>query len=214
MESRKKKKRKETSYIPHLNWLIGTKGSRGTGIKSLCGPQPVRRRARHRRRPNRETARKSVIRSSKDSHIRECIYIWRRTFDLNQPVVEVRSNRVLRARSFVHDPGLREAVLSARPILWTRLQDVTEEVLTSDTDASVSNRLGRGGCAVSVPPYFAAGVEQGAAGHHPIQDTSKGPDVYPISLRVGGVLHFGRHVALRASAGLQVGRGVGEGDAL
>ena len=115
--------------------------------------------------------------------------------------MKVPPDRVLGPRSFAHDPGFLQAVLGARSLFWLRLQDVTEEVHTGDAEASVSDRLGWGGCAVSVPPYLAAAAEQGTASEHPIQDASKGPDVYLVGFRGRGVLHFGRHIALCADAG-------------
>jgi len=66
----------------------------------------------------------------------------------------------------------------------------------------------------SVLPYFDWVFEQEATGDHPVQDTPKGPDVHPVGFGRRRVMHFGRHVSLCASGGLQVCRGVGGRDTL
>ena len=69
--------------------------------------------------------------------------VGRSKLNIRQRCVEVPSNRVLRFRSFVHNPGLPETTLSARSVFWVRLQDITEEVYTGSAKAHVFN--GRGG---------------------------------------------------------------------
>jgi len=142
------------------------------------------------------------------------MYVRRSVVDLRQPRVEVPPNRVLGSWNLLRDPSFLQTILGARPILWNWLQNVAEKGDTGDTEADVAEREWGGGCGQGVPQNLEGIIESEITGEHPVQDTSKGPDIYLVGLWCRCVMHFGRHVTLCASGGFQVGGNLREWDAL